>query len=359
MEINQWYFDAWAVRDGLAFVSQRPADSIASAATVFLTVPDLEAVPVGRISTALRANRANFQDGFRDANGDEFAFANLDQIREVIRRAYLAGGLGPVPTGEMRPPENPFLQVTVPVPPGPKTPDESGGNYYDRKVTEFHKDPNIWLNYSDLQYPDKRSALLLAVHNRAAASDLHAFIRVFAEATLIECARRFGPYLYRAENRDLVQSWASVLWSMDLWDRTQDFEEILKYCGLGSLAHFLSPGPWFRKQLLFSIPCPLRPEWDPRIRFLSDKLLLALTIRDYFKYNDKLPELIPSLFCSMVLVASPAVYPPLHPEQLRYERQRLSGQALNWLNRELPKVDLPDQVELELTQYALGQLDRR
>ncbi len=183
----------------------------------------------------------------------------------------------------MRPPENPFLQVTVPVPPGPKTPDESGGNYYDRKVTEFHKDPNIWLNYSDLQYPDKRSALLLAVHNRAAASDLHAFIRVFAEATLIECARRFGPYLYRAENRDLVQSWASVLWSMDLWDRFQDFEEILKYCGLGSLAHFLSPGPWFRKQLLFSIPCPLRPEWDPRIRFLSDKLLLALTIRDYFK----------------------------------------------------------------------------
>jgi hypothetical protein len=131
------------------------------------------------------------------------------------------------------------------------------------------QDPSIWLNYSDLQYPDKRSALLLAVHNRAAGSDLHAFIRVFAEATLIECARRFGPYLHRAEYRDLVQSWASVLWFMDLWDRFQDFEEILKYCGLGSLAHFLSPGPWFRKQLLFSIPCPLRPEWDPRIRFLQ------------------------------------------------------------------------------------------
>jgi hypothetical protein len=49
------------------------------------------------------------------------------------------------------------------------------------------------------------------------------------------------------------------------------------------------------------------------------------------------------------------VPPPLNPEQLRYDRHVLSGQAFNWLNRELPKVDLPDEVELELTRYALRQ----
>src|SRR4051794_3224160 len=90
-----WYIDAWAVHDGRAFASRRTAESIAAEATVFLSVPDLEAVPVGRISTALRATRSGFQDGLRDPGGSEIAFRTLDQVRDLIRRAYLASGLGP------------------------------------------------------------------------------------------------------------------------------------------------------------------------------------------------------------------------------------------------------------------------
>src|SRR4051812_46889551 len=89
MEMNMWYIDAWSVWDGLAFASERMADTIQSSATVFLSVPDLEPIPVGRISTALRATRASFQDGFHDESGSEFGFVDLEQVREVVRRAYL------------------------------------------------------------------------------------------------------------------------------------------------------------------------------------------------------------------------------------------------------------------------------
>jgi hypothetical protein len=60
-----------------------------------LAVPDLEPVPVGRISTALRATRSGFQEGLRDDAGDEIPFDSVDQIRELCRRGFLGGGLGP------------------------------------------------------------------------------------------------------------------------------------------------------------------------------------------------------------------------------------------------------------------------
>jgi len=92
-----WFIDAWAVHDGRVFASRRPPGSIVADATVFMSVPDLEAVPVGRISTALRATRSGFQEGLRtnDDNRAEIPFDNLRQIRDLVRRAYLAAGLGP------------------------------------------------------------------------------------------------------------------------------------------------------------------------------------------------------------------------------------------------------------------------
>lgn len=90
-----WFVDAWAVRDGRIFASYRPAESIAADSTIFLAVPDLEPVPVGRISTALRATRSGFQEGLRDESGDEIPFESVDQVRELCRRGFLGGGLGP------------------------------------------------------------------------------------------------------------------------------------------------------------------------------------------------------------------------------------------------------------------------
>lgn len=94
-ERSAWRVDAWAVEDGKAFVSRREPGSIDAQVTVFLSVPDLEPVPVGRISTALRATRSGFQAGLRDEDGGEIAFDSLDAVRSLVRRAYLGSGLGP------------------------------------------------------------------------------------------------------------------------------------------------------------------------------------------------------------------------------------------------------------------------
>ena len=94
-ERSAWRVDAWAVEDGKAFVSRREPDSIDAQSTVFMSVPDLEPVPVGRISTALRATRSGFQSGLRDEDGVEIAFDSLGEVRSLVRRAYLGSGLGP------------------------------------------------------------------------------------------------------------------------------------------------------------------------------------------------------------------------------------------------------------------------
>jgi hypothetical protein len=101
---TRWFVDAWAVDDGRIFVSHRrpfaelgPDDRVDAhtRSTIFLSVPDLEAVPVGRITTALRATRSGFQEGFRDANRDEIGLDTLDQVKHLVRAGYLLGGLGP------------------------------------------------------------------------------------------------------------------------------------------------------------------------------------------------------------------------------------------------------------------------
>src|SRR5436309_15963831 len=64
--IDAWRIDSWSVRDGAAFASRREAESMDADSTVFIAVPDLEAVPVGRMSTALSATRRHFQEGLRN-----------------------------------------------------------------------------------------------------------------------------------------------------------------------------------------------------------------------------------------------------------------------------------------------------
>jgi hypothetical protein len=106
MAISKWHIDAWAVRDGAAFASRREFNSREAENTVFIAVPDLEPVPVGRLATALSATRRSFQAGLWNENGVEIAFESLEQIAELVRRAFLASGLGfggsaaPLPGGE-------------------------------------------------------------------------------------------------------------------------------------------------------------------------------------------------------------------------------------------------------------------
>jgi hypothetical protein len=107
--LTAWYIDAWSVLDGIAFASQRgPRDWDApvltpAVTTVLIGPPDWRAVGIAKLTTALAATRGTFQEGVFDEEDAEIAFDSLDDVREVVRRAYLAGGLGLDDPGEAAP----------------------------------------------------------------------------------------------------------------------------------------------------------------------------------------------------------------------------------------------------------------
>jgi hypothetical protein len=368
-----WFIDSWAVLDGLAFASKREADSIKADATVFLSVPDLEPVPVGRISTALRAQRGNFQDGFRDDLGNEFGFDNLDQVRELVRRAYLGGGLGPTPAPVEGRPIDPFLRE------GPIPAEEarseysgpSGGEYYRRELDRLKglgPPSAVHADYSALQYVEKRRPLLESLFKSDDSLAFYPYLRAFGEATVLELVSSRGRRHFSQE-RDLLGQWLATLWAIGLWDDVTD-SWILRFSQIepvnGSFIYrawdgrpvLIAPPSSRLKDALFRVRCPLLTSWNRYIQTLSHKLLLPLVVREYFGANKDLPEFIPLLFCSLVIVSNSTLGTPPPARFRNSDRRRLLGRAFLWLTTELPSVELPADVEAHLGQFASSQLHR-
>jgi hypothetical protein len=363
-----WYIDSWSVLDGLAFASQRAADSLDADATVFLSVSDLEPIPVGRMSTALRAQRASFQDGFRDTEGNEIPFDSLDQIREVVRRAYLGGGLGPAPVAIDAPPIDPLLRE--PERPPAEPPPRNGGGFLEMELERLGREPHVFIDYAPLQNPTTRRALFEAVHREDLTTQFYPYLRAFGEATLVEFVHGRWDRLHLPEEREGLARWGRLLRAIGLWeDGRLLYEDFARRTSMPRTAHDLFFGVELglfafaeplvaSKNLLFRIPCPLRATWDRHIGTLGHKLLLPLVDRGYFAANRDLPEFIPVLLCSLVVAVSPtlavAPYDPLQS----VDRHRLLGRALWWLSREMPNVPLPDEVEQLLSDFAWTQLER-
>lgn len=351
-----WYFNSWAVLDGQAFVSKRNADSVEAGATVFLSVPDLEAVPIGRISTALRAQRSCFQDGFRDPDsGAEFEFDNLDQVREIIRRAYLGGGLAPVPTPIEGPPLSPFRsEMSEPWEPPPAG---SGGAYYDETTNALRQqlDPTF-LPINELSDRLKRRAVLERVHH--SVERLEPYLRAFAIASLLELFRENRSVIYLPSARDTLISWDYLLRCLGYLTTEMDLMRPLRLL-IGS-SHWpdwrRDPQFHFDKGILFHIPCPLRKSWNRHIQSLAHTLLLPIADNKHFESYHELEDFIPTLFSATVVVLSrELVVSPIGPFGKR-DRFRLVGRACEWLLNELPRVALSTEVEAELTKFAHGRL---
>jgi hypothetical protein len=108
-----WCIDAWAVRDGLAFISEREPDSEQATVTVHVAPPWFDCTPIASRATALWATRGHFEEGFF-LEGEEVGFGDLETAIEAVRRAYVVSGHGE-PNGGV-----------VPATP-PLTPDGGGG----------------------------------------------------------------------------------------------------------------------------------------------------------------------------------------------------------------------------------------
>jgi hypothetical protein len=374
--MKKWYFDAWDVLDGLAFTSKRSAELIDADHTVFFSVPELEPVPVGRISTGLLATRFNFQQGFRNREGEEIGFDSLDQVREAVRRGYLAGGIGPGPVG---PPQES-------VPPGGDSPGvqpgslgADGGQYYEIQLAHQSADPIRSKDYSQLADEQKRADLLKDLQEPSSVAVLWNLLRGFAEATILEWLQRFPDDLRAGSMWNAVCQWGAALVSMQLWQQPDNevYNNLSAFTvfrpvemeNLRTVTYALGYMPFTRalmspkieSSLLFVVPCPLRREWHTSIRTLSDKLFLALSTRDYFRTNNHLPEFIPALLASMFMTLSNSRTPVItmpgpRPDLLLHERVRLVSAALRWLEKELPQLALPEEAEEALEEFAWNRL---
>ncbi len=335
----RWYIDAWAVLDGRLFASRRPPESIESENTVFLSVPDLEPVPIGRISTGLRATRSGFQEGFRDEDGNEIAFETLSQIREIARRVYLGGGLGPGPPGA----------PVVPGVPGRGAPPDThpGGAYYDEAIEReqlnaewFHPDPDGKQTVIDqLQELDGEQL-----------EKIDRLVRLFAEASILE----WDPVLQRREPGDVrtCLAWCSCLQRIGLirrnWGATlrfaveHDAPEVARALNHPPLVrrmafddHLWNVSNYSVGDLLVRTPLPLRRSWLPKLSRMSEKRILPLVLEDYYDDNPRLPELAPAVLTTL-LTSSSQYWGALPGEE------RMVQSAIRWLARELPSVGLPE-----------------
>jgi hypothetical protein len=354
-----WYLDAWAVRDGVAFASVRPPDSIDARNTVFLSVPELQPTPVGRITTALAATRRGFQAGLRDFGGVEVAFDNLSQVREVVRRGYLAGGLGP--GGAATP--------AFPLPPG--RPGDGGGTYFANALGGSPWAETRWYEPGDRDFRMLRQQVPL--------TELAGLVQCFAEATALqwELILQHQELPTRADRRDPrwgLREWYLTLIAHRIWENIDEFARFVvrpecrigrqlwertdhRSCSTIYSSGFLAPEQrqFSDQALLQSAPCPLLHHWNPHIRRLMDKLLLALSDAQYFAHNNQVPELIPILLAARLSASAPPLVHSAFDDGLSSEE--MMDHALGWLVAQTPRIELPEIAETLLSQYAQKQLE--
>lgn len=361
---RDWYIEAWSVRDGLAFASYRTAGSIANhERTVFIGVPGLEAVPLGRISPALWATRANFQDRLLTEKGEEIAFSTLAQVRELVRRGYLAGGIGPGPGGEGG--EGPDRG-------GPPRPSPSIGREMDDRLKKLGtKQPFAGLQ--GIGRAEDRMRLFESLLKPDLLNVVYEGLAIVATATIVAWYDVIQQSTGRFEDAPELARWIDLLmrnarlWSSEgeFWRQIGIFRvpagavegiaEFFPYPVPYPFPMWLGGGETAGEDILFHVPCPLRSGWDQRIRRLSDKLLLAVSTQAYFDGNPNLPELMPAVLAALAVVSLSLGPLVIWSDDARRERLRA---ALEWLSDQMPQEQLPPAAEAALQEFAWKELSR-
>lgn len=340
MSESRWYVDAWAVVDGKLFASRRAPDTATdylstAEATVFISVPDLQAVPVGRITTALRATRSSFQDRLRGANGAEIPFDTLDQLRDLVRRGYLGGDLGPGSASALGGPG-----------PAP-TVDGGTGVAYLQEVLDFDGEP--W-SMGDGVIPT------------SAPPGLDRAVKNFAMAALLQWEDLLADGKPAAER--LFWSFAHALtWSAVLNDDPYDAWSELERTAVSFSApqvqqavHVLwnshrlwryGVDPAFSRvpRGLFNVaPLPRLPHWDARLRRLTEMHVLPLVDSRFWNQPRSTADIAPFVLIHR-LRGQPVV------GQLKGEATP-SARVFEASRASLGRVRLPDEAEVALGHYV-------
>ena len=349
MEVTtRWFVDAWAVYDGVAFASRsapeirRTPRAVEAETTVFLSVPELEPIPVGRITTAMRAARASFQDGFFDPEGTEIAFDTLEGIRQSVRRAYIASGMGP---GGIAMPPRPA--------PDPNAPGSDGGGYFTDALgpPDSPEDEGPPLDVVRRLLEERPERVRYAV-------------RIFAEAVLVDWERTLQRIT--GDTEGALAEFYLALADLGIWQSSDDRDAFaghqhntvgIRYFGFRRYSPGLGPGPrrYTAQQLLGIAPCSAVQQ-SPAFSRLSDPLKLSLCDSEYL-LDGGLRKAAPLLLAAALV--GPTTTGPLTfwhgaDEVLDYRIRA----AVDWLERQLPQPDLiPDVADRLLNAFARGWLE--
>lgn len=380
MAMNKWRLDAWAVRDGAAFASRRNSDSLDAENTVFIAVPDLEPVPVGRLSTALSATRRNFQDGFRDTEGNEIAFDNLDQVVELVRRGFLAGGLGPngsgAPTrgGGPEPGGDKSGQAVID-PSIDDRPESDGARHFENRIKTTGTREWQWRegpggvkealeSIAEAAETTKQSG-----YHRTIAS-LLLLIHAYAESITIDWERR-AEQLGDPFEIKMLMDWYQALGEAGVWSAGAGISKFFHdhECRLGlRLLHkgWIRPREFWhsamtaeastlpRQHMISYAPCPCRRDWVVGLSRLAEKMTLPMCVGNYFEGNPYLPELAPAALGAILLTS--CGFPSVLAGEVQFENARLAV-ALRWIAHEIPRIALPSVAEGLLNEYAWRQFE--
>lgn len=388
-----WFVDAWAVRDGAAFASlRRPSLPVGEEAvnTVFLCVPDLEPVPVGRRSTALSATRRHFQDGLRDEDGEnEIAFSTVEQVADLVRRGFLGGGLGPdagVPAGPPGGEEGDADGTAAAPAPGPEPPGSEGGAtagavHYETAIRDRGAAHWPWI---DGHVAATRLRELASIYDaRARGRDspedemyvlLSRLVVAYAEAVTIDWEARVRDRRGRGlplDERDVkalgdwydLQTWIGTIPNPVAFTERHKLEVgwdcFAADVGWAGVAPARPPGRvWISPaasllDVVHEAPCPRRRDWIPGLARLQDKVALPLCLRAYYRGNAELAELAPGLLAALVLNARRV---PSFAGDPRWDTRM--AVALRWLADQQP-IPLPEDAERALERYVYAQLGIR
>jgi hypothetical protein len=276
------------------------------------------------VPTALAASRGPFQESVFGENDREIPFPSLNDVRRVVRRAYLAGGLGLDNTGGLEP-------VPPPTEPTPVRP-LAWSQVQDESV--------------DLHSVEQRSQLagdMLSVF----ASDRKALVQLSDLIGTLGWAT--GSWQRDHSDRRNWDDWvcwaqlvrnlsgATYRWHNTKRDSFDDFP-------IDRVAAMFSAPPWRRLGLLFRLPSlgARHPSFAP-IPSLGDQVLLSLASRTYFESRVTFDEFLPLILGAVILVA--AANPTFLPSP--EIDTRIVRPALDWLTGALLYASEPGRAAIE------------
>ncbi len=290
---REWRIESWSVLDGIAFATEWQGDEREPRIAVYLSPPYWRPVTVANRATTLRATRGPFQEGFFDDEGMEIAFASLEELIEVVRRAYLGGGFGSI------------------TPPEGAAPIESGGAGRGPGQTDSEVVDEMWPRLHRLL-----PFVVTTIDRADLAREMGSLvikgldsIRQLGEnlAMDILAPARGSAALSRQQDSDLLNlamiaaRFVGPGYTQSIGHEFWPFGPYIGWPSCPETVHVVLDG------LLFRLPYP--DSWQRGTRFstLGDQLALALASRDYLKTLNKFDQFFPILFMAACVTA--ASYP--------------------------------------------------